>query len=229
MPETSRSSIAWFSRVASLLGIAEEGVRILLIPVIVAIAALLLGIIWLTIILLAIAFAIGMFFRDPERFPAVTEGVVLSGADGKVCNVGEGAPPGLADTGRFHRVSVFMSPLDVHVNRAPVSGEVMAVNHTPGIFRAAFSDEASELNERNLIVLSDSAGRRHAMVQVAGYLARRIICWLHPRDRASAGARIGLIMFGSRVDHFIPLDYRITVNKGDRVRAGESVIGELLQ
>jgi phosphatidylserine decarboxylase len=120
-----------------------------------------------------------------------------------------------------------MSPLDVHVNRAPVGGEVLAVTHTPGEFRAAYRDVASQHNERNLVVIRDAADRRHAFVQVAGYLARRIVCRVHPQDHVFAGARIGLIMFGSRCDHFLPMDYRLTVAIGDRVRAGETVIGEL--
>ena len=150
---------------------------------------------------------------------------MLSGADGKVTDIGQGAPSGIE--GNFRRVSVFMSPLNVHVNRAPVSGEVVSVNHISGEFRAAFSDYASEHNERNLIALDDASGARHAMVQVAGYLARRIVCRLRKRDKIQAGQRIGLIMFGSRVDHFMPLQYRVVVSVGDRVRAGESVIGEL--
>ncbi len=101
--------------------------------------------------------------------------------------------------------------------------------HTPGEFRAAFSDQASEHNERNLIVLDDAVGQRHALVQMAGYLARRIVCRLRDHDKIEAGQRIGLIMFGSRVDHFMPLQYRVACRVGERVRAGESVIGELAQ
>ena len=166
------------------------------------------------------------FFRDPERAQKNHEGAVISGADGKVTDIGEGCLPGGSHEERYRRVSVFMSPFDVHVNRAPISGEVISVEHTAGKFRPAFRDEASEHNERNLIVLSDAAGRRHAMVQVAGYLARRIVCRLRPADLIERGERVGMIMFGSRVDHFMPLDYRIAVEIGDRVRAGESIIGE---
>jgi phosphatidylserine decarboxylase len=119
-----------------------------------------------------------------------------------------------------------MSPLNVHVNRAPVSGEIASVEHTAGEFRAAFRDDASEHNERNVIVIADASGRRHAMVQIAGYLARRIVCRVHPNERVNRGERVGLIMFGSRVDHFFPLDYQVRVSLGDRVRAGETVLGE---
>jgi phosphatidylserine decarboxylase len=122
-----------------------------------------------------------------------------------------------------------MSPLNVHVNRAPAAGEVIAVAHTPGAFRAAFRDDANEHNERNLITFADAADRRYAIMQIAGYLARRIVCRIRPHDTVARGQRLGLIMFGSRVDHFMPLAYRVTVRTGDRVSAGESVIGELLQ
>jgi len=117
----------------------------------------------------------------------------------------------------------------VHVNRAPVGGEVTAIKHTRGEFRAAFRDYASERNERNLIVFADKRGRQHAMVQIAGYLARRIVCRVHTLQPVMIGQRVGIIMFGSRVDHFLPLEYRATVRVGDHVKAGESVIGELAQ
>lgn len=189
-------------------------------------AAWLLGLPWLPLLILTLAVA--AFFRDPERIPPRTSGVVLSGADGKITDTGEATLPG-SSTDRFRRVSVFMSPLNVHVNRASVSGEVIAVEHTAGEFRAAFSDHASEHNERNLIVFQDLEGRRHPLIQVAGYLARRIVCRVRQHDKIQAGQRIGLIMFGSRVDHYLPLEYRVVVKPGDRVRAGESIIGELVR
>jgi phosphatidylserine decarboxylase len=168
------------------------------------------------------------FFRDPERIAPNRDGIVISGADGKVVDVSEGAAPHAPES-RYRRVSVFMSPLNVHVNRAPVQGQVIAIKHTAGQFHAAFSDYASEHNERNLIVFADQQGRSHSMVQIAGYLARRIVCRLHPQEPVLLGQRIGLIMFGSRVDHFLPSEYHVTVRVGQRVKAGESVIGELTQ
>lgn len=179
-------------------------------------------------IIVILAIPVALFFRDPERFPERTENVVISGADGKVTDIADVSFPG--STGKpCRRVSVFMSPLNVHVNRAPVAGEVTMVEHTAGEFRAAFRDDASERNERNLIAMTDAAGRMFGMMQVAGYLARRIVCRLRARDRIQAGQRIGLIMFGSRVDHFFPPEYRVTVSLGDRVRAGESIIGAIEQ
>jgi phosphatidylserine decarboxylase len=217
-------------RVGGMIGIAAEGVTMAAVALAAGVLALAFG--WHGAGLLTIfgGLAIAAFFRDPERSPvSASERVVLSGADGTVSDVAEmPLPDGVAGE-RYHRVSVFMSPLNVHINRAPVGGEIISVRHTPGAFHAAFRDHASEHNERNLIVLSDARGRQHAMVQIAGYLARRIVCHLHPHDTVRSGERIGLIMFGSRVDHFLPPDYRVVVKLGEKVRAGESTIGELLQ
>jgi len=216
----------WIGRAAALIGIAPEGVPY---TVAIAVAGLLLyAVRWdaLAFLLIVLAIAVGSFFRDPERVVTAPEGAVISAADGKVTEVSEVALPGESGE-RFHRVSVFMSPLNVHVNRAPVTGRVVAVTHTAGEFRAAFHDDASEHNERNLILIEDNAGRRYAMMQVAGYLARRIVCHERPGDVLVRGQRVGMIMFGSRVDHFIPLSYHVTVAAGARVQAGESVIATI--
>ena len=219
---------ASIAAVAALIGIAAEGAAISLGVTAIGIALILVGLKSVGAIVLIFAIAVALFFRDPDRFPQRTYGVVLSAADGKVTDIADAAFPG--STGRlYHRVSVFMSPLNVHVNRAPVSGEVNLVEHTAGEFRAAFRDEASQHNERNLIVMTDAEGRMFGMLQVAGYLARRIVCRLRARDRIRSGQRVGLIMFGSRVDHFFPPDYRVAVALGQRVRAGESVIGAIEQ
>ena len=217
------------SNLAEMIGLAPEGAKfafgILLVGFVLAVAGL--PILGVPLILSAVA--IGSFFRDPERYPERTDGVVVSAADGKVTDISECNLPEKAETTGYRRVSVFMSPLNVHVNRAPIGGEVMLVEHTPGEFRAAFRDDASEHNERNLLVFRDGAGRRHGIMQVAGYLARRIVCRVHACDQIQLGQRIGLIMFGSRVDHFIPPEYRVSVALGEHVRAGETVIGELAQ
>lgn len=216
-------------RLAAAIGIAPEGLPLSLGAAAIAIIMLAAGFPWLGAIVLLIAVAVAAFFRDPDRVPSGSETAILSAADGKVTDVRECALPGTASSERFRRVSVFMSPLNVHVNRAPATGEVTEIIHTPGEFRAAFRDDANEHNERNLITFIDDAGRRHAIMQIAGYLARRIVCRLRPHERVMRGQRLGLIMFGSRVDHFMPLAYRVTVRAGDRVSAGESVIGELSQ
>jgi len=213
-------------RIASAIGIAPEGVKMSLLLAVVGIITILLGLKsgGATLIILAIPPA--LFFRDPDRYPPRTENVVISGADGKVTDISDVSFP-RSNGIPCHRVSVFMSPLNVHVNRAPVCGVVTIVEHTSGEFRAAFRDDASEHNERNLIAMVDSSGRTFGLMQVAGYPARRIVCRLRARDRIQAGQRIGLIMFGSRVDHFFPSEYRVTVSMGQRVRAGESIIGAI--
>jgi len=226
-PDSSRPRPgALAARIGAAIGIAGEGVARSLCAALAGIILALFGMHLLAAIVILAAVAIAMFFRDPERFPARTQGVVISGADGKVTDISEAELPGAPGV-RYRRVAVFMSPLNVHVNRAPVGGEVVRVEHTAGEFRAAFRDDASERNERNLMVFADSTGRRYGMMQVAGYLARRIICRLRIHDRIEAGQRIGLIMFGSRVDHYFAPEFKVAVAIGDRVRAGESILAEL--
>jgi phosphatidylserine decarboxylase len=165
------------------------------------------------------------FFRDPERPVPPDERLVLAPADGRVVAV----VPEREETflhAAATRVSIFMSPLDVHVNRLPVSGTVVAVCHTPGRFRAAFADKASLDNERNAVVL-EADGRRYLMVQIAGALARRIVCRVRPGDRVRRGERMGLIMFGSRVDLWLPADVPPLVHGGERVRAGVTPLAEV--
>lgn len=213
---------------AQTIGLAPEGGKIVFGILFVGLFFLIVGIPILGVPLILLAIAVGSFFRDPERFPERTEGVIISAADGKVTDVSQCTLPDDRET-VYHRVSVFMSPLNVHVNRAPIAGEVMRIEHAPGDFMAAYRDDASTHNERNLIIFRDTMGRRHGIMQIAGYLARRIVCRVHPHDKVEMGQRIGLIMFGSRVDHFIPPDYRVSVAVGERVLAGETVIGELAQ
>lgn len=217
---------AMLLKIGRAVHIAAEGVVMSGIIVIAGLVLLAFGIKITGLVVIVIGVAVALFFRDPERYPRVTEGVIISGADGKVTDIIDTTFPG-DPSRRCNRISIFMSPLNVHVNRAPVAGEVTSVEHTPGEFRAAFGDEASEHNERNAILMRDAAGRVHAMVQVAGYLARRIVCRLRVHDRIESGQRIGLIMFGSRVDHFVPPEYRVAVALGQRVRAGRTVLGEI--
>jgi phosphatidylserine decarboxylase len=169
-------------------------------------------------LVLAVGFSL-YFFRDPERTPPTDERVVLSPADGRIVAIAADRALDAPAT----RVSIFMSPLDVHVNRNPVSGVVEDVRHTPGRFRAAFADKASLDNERNAVVIH-GGGRRYVLVQIAGALARRIVCHVAPGDRVQRGARFGMIMFGSRVDLYLPPGVEPVVRKGDRVRAGTSVV-----
>jgi len=165
------------------------------------------------------------FFRDPERRPPPGEHLVVSPADGRVLEVVEEREERFL-AAPATRVSIFMSPLDVHVNRSPVAGAIELVRHTAGKFRAAFHDKASLDNERNAVVL-DGGGRRYLVVQIAGAVARRIVCRRRAGDRLARGERFGMIMFGSRVDLFLPAGVTPRVGKGDRVRAGLTVVAEV--
>ena len=176
--------------------------------------------------LLGLALFSAWFFRDPERVAPVGDGLVLAPADGRVVAVETGVRRESLFPGPLSRVSIFMSPLDVHVNRVPLSGRVLEVRHQRGKFRAAFSPEASDVNERNAVVIEDRQGRRVVLVQVAGMLARRIFCSLEGGEEVTGGQRYGMIAFGSRLDLYHPPQLVLRVGVGERVKAGETVIGE---
>jgi phosphatidylserine decarboxylase len=174
---------------------------------------------WLAAFWLLLLAFIGFFFRDPHRVPPAHEGVLLSPADGRVVRAGED------DDGRGP-LSIFLSVFDVHVNRAPVSGRVTRIVYTRGRFQAAFRRGASSENERNAITIESDVGPV-TVVQIAGLLARRIVCTLREGDHVRAGDRIGLIKFGSRVDVQAPQTVRWDVRVGDRVTGGVTVIGRV--
>jgi phosphatidylserine decarboxylase len=189
-------------------------------------AADLLGFWWVGLCLLILTLAVAAFFRDPEREVPVGENHVVSPADGRVLAVDGEARAETLPGEMFQRVAIFMSPADVHVNRLPVGGEVLSVTHTQGRFLAAYDARSSIENERTEVVLRDPRGRALVLVQVAGLLARRIICRLRPGQRVGQGDRFGLIMFGSRVDVYVARSARICVCVGDRVRAGSGILAE---
>jgi phosphatidylserine decarboxylase len=223
----ANTNISLSRRFASRIGIAAEGLPIAVPVIMLGLVLACSGSSVIGIVIIVVGAALSAFFRDPQRGSGANANAVVSGADGRVCDIAAASLPGIyAESAPYTRVSVFMSPLDVHVNRAPIEGDVELLEYAKGEFSAAFRDAASEHNERNLIKIKDSHGRDHAIIQVAGYLARRIVCYVHPHQRLERGQRIGLIMFGSRVDHFLPRDYQIVVHLGDRVRAGETIIGE---
>jgi len=203
--------------------VAAEGWRFILPPALLA--CMLAGVgAWRAAGVLAVpALAFLGFFRDPERTPPVLAGAVLAPADGKVMGIAEVDD---AWAGPAVRISIFLSPLDVHVNRAPVAGLVRSVTYTAGQFRAAYKPEASDANERCTVAIEgDSA--RVAVRQIAGVLARRIVCRVRVGDKLGAGERYGLIRFGSRTDLFVPRATAVRVRVGDRVKGGESIRGVL--
>jgi phosphatidylserine decarboxylase len=165
------------------------------------------------------------FFRDPERTTPSEEGAILSPADGKVVVVSEADEPHYLKS-RARQVSVFMSPLDVHVNRFPVTGTVEYFRHVEGLFLAAFDDKSSERNEQTQIGIAWQ-GRKMLFKQIAGAVARRIVADVAVGRPAIAGERFGMIKFGSRVDMFLPADAVVAVKVGDRVVAGETIVARI--
>lgn len=201
----------------------KEGIVWVLVPLAASAAAALLGWWWLGLPLLALAAFMAYFFRDPNRAAPPGEGAVVSPADGRVTRIEKLAPD---DPASPTVVSIFLSPFDVHINRAPIAGEVLDVTYTRGRFMIATRDEASLVNEQNALTIR---GERMTVVckQIAGVLARRIVCWKKPGDRLALGERFGLIKFGSRTDLILPREVRVEVAIGARVRGGASIIGRL--
>ena len=184
---------------------------------------------WLVWIGAAIALFCLYFFRDPERVPPSRRGVVVAPADGRVVSVAPAVPPaelGLGAAPRW-RVGIFLSILDVHVNRAPADGAVIRVAYRHGSFVNANLDKASDDNERNALAIRLPDGRDLAVVQIAGLVARRILCDLHEGDSVRMGERFGIIRFGSRTDTYLPEGIEPLVAVGQTMIGGETVIAEL--
>lgn len=193
----------------------KEGIPFVFIPLVLA--ALLWYFIawWLSFPLIAIAAFMVYFFRDPRRVIPLEPGLVVSAADGRVTRIQDG-PDGKV-------VSVFLSPLDVHINRSPIGGTIQQIKYTKGKKMPATSDRSSLVNERNSLVL-EGPDISVTCTQIAGILARRIVCWPREGDNLERGQKFGLIKFGSRTDLVLPLNVEIVVNIGDRVKGGETVI-----
>jgi phosphatidylserine decarboxylase len=208
---------------AQRLPIAKEGWPFIVGPAAAAVGLMLLGHRRLAAPFWAASAASLGFFRDPERtIPAVAHGV-LAPADGRVTSVEDAVDPFV---GPSRRVSIFLSPLDVHINRAPIGGLVTDVVYTPGKFVAAYDPSAGEINERCAVrIQGDSV--RVTVVQVAGVVARRIVCRVGAGDKLEAGQRFGMIRFGSRTDCYMPESTDVRVKVGDRVIGGVTVVGLL--
>ena len=200
---------------------AREGYTWVLTPLLAGLAALLLGAWWLAVPLLLLAAFMAYFFRDPERAVPEGEGIVVAPADGRVTRVEKLSP---ADPHSPSVVSIFLSPFDVHINRSPIAGVVCEVTYTRGRFKSATRDEASLTNEQNALNIRGE-GLDVVCKQIAGVLARRIVCWKRPGDRLELGERFGMIKFGSRTDLVLPASVEILVRPGARVRGGLTVVG----
>jgi phosphatidylserine decarboxylase len=169
------------------------------------------------------------FFRDPDRVSPISDQLILSPADGKVVNIIEATPPHELGLGqeKMRKVSIFLNVFDVHVNRIPVTGKISKLQYHPGQFVNASFDKASELNERQSILIETRDNQKIAVVQIAGLIARRIVCYLDENQNVHAGERFGIIRFGSRVDLYLPLDIEPLVTVGQYMLGGETVIAKL--
>jgi len=203
--------------------IAREGWPFILIPAALALGLGLSGRRGLATPLALASLASLGFFRDPERAVPVVANGVLAPADGRVLAVEDCLDPFV---GSAVRVGIFLSPLDVHVNRAPIAGLVVGLTYAPGRFLAAYRPDAAQANERNTLHIQGESARV-SVTQIAGVVARRIVCRVRVGDKLEAGERFGMIRFGSRTDCVMPRGTDVRVTVGDRVRAGVTVIGVL--
>ncbi len=166
------------------------------------------------------------FFRDPERTAPLDKQLLVSPADGKIVEVAQRSQNPFVE-GKVTRVGIFMSPFNVHVNRAPTRGIVKDVRYFPGKYLMAMKDKASEDNERNAVIMECDEGKtRIAFVQIAGFIARRILCYVKAGDKLEKGERFGIIRFGSRVDVYLPESMDIQIKMGEVVKAGETVLAK---
>ena len=201
------------------MNIAPQGFRYIALLLVLAAVALLIGPLrWLAWLFPALASFVAFFFRDPTRVPPADLKLLVSPADGRVVDAG----PSPTDPSR-QQIGIFLSILNVHINRSPLSAVVSAIRYTPGRFFAAYRKEAATQNERNELELLDG-DFRVTVRQIAGVVARRIVCTVAENDRLERGQRFGLIQFGSRTEVVFPREVEILIRVGDRVRGGETAI-----
>jgi phosphatidylserine decarboxylase len=204
--------------------VAREGYPFIVFTAFITLVFALLEYEFIAVLCLVLTGFVSYFFRDPERIIPDAEDAVVSPADGKVILVEK-----IFDDRFVHehvyKVSIFMSIFDVHVNRLPFAGEVEKIQYGAGSFYAANTDQGGLANEHCAVILSTAKNLSYAVVQVAGLIARRIVCWVEKGDSVERGNRFGLIRFGSRVDIYLPQQVQLEVRSGQRVRAGETIIG----
>lgn len=203
--------------------VAPEGLPFYLTPAIIGLILLVVGWSGVGIFLLVLAVAIALFFRNPRRHTPDDDSLLISPADGIIMSVGAAEADKIPGQ-RSRRVTIFLSVLDVHVNRYPCDGEVEAVAYNPGKFLAAFNEKASLENEQQSTLLKTKRGLKVMVVQIAGLIARRIVCYAEHSQQVQVGKLMGLIRFGSRVDIWIPEQWKIVVKPGQRMRGGETIV-----
>lgn len=204
--------------------VAKEGWPFILISLASVIAAWFSGVRWIELLLAPVFVFVVAFFRDPERIVPVDENSIVSPADGRVIKI-EKVFEGRLLKGDALKISIFMNVFNVHVNRAPASGRVAKILYNPGKFFNASLDKASMENEQNALLLECGPGRRLMFNQIAGLIARRIVCRVKAGDSLKKGERFGMIRFGSRLDVYIPAASRVNIKINDKVKAGTSIVG----
>lgn len=204
------------------IGLSLEGLPFIFLTAVATLTFALLDCWFMATVLLVALFFVLNFFRDPERVVPQEAGVAVSPADGKVIKVQTMRDP-LTGEDRT-AICVFMNVFNVHVNRMPVAGRIVRISYFGGKFLNASFDKASTDNERNALLVEDGNGQAWTMVQIAGLIARRIICWGEEGDSLARGQRFGLIKFGSRVDLYLPPEYEPSVRIGEKVFAGQSIL-----
>lgn len=204
--------------------VAKEGFPFIVFLAFATLIVALLGYDLIALVFLLLTGFVLYFFRDPERVIPETEDAVVSPADGKIILVEKIFDDRFVNE-HVYKISIFMSVFDVHVNRLPFSGEVESLEYTSGSFYAANTDQGGLANEHCAVILSTTKNFRYAVVQIAGLVARRIVCWVEKGDTLKKGRRYGIIRFGSRVDVYLPQHLQLEVRTGQKVRAGETIIG----
>jgi phosphatidylserine decarboxylase len=206
------------------LRIVRESVPYIVVPVFLALLSLAFGPWYLSVFFLAIALFMAFFFRDPKRLPPAEKDIVVAPADGRVTRIRSMAPE-QKDSPTL--ISIFLSPLDVHINRSPIAGKITCLSYIPGKFLMATNEKASLVNEQNALTIE---GEKMTVVckQIAGILARRVVCWKKKGDNLALGERFGMIKFSSRTDVVLPPNVEVVVKEGMRVRGGTTVIGRIL-
>ncbi len=203
--------------------VAKEGILFIAIPLILSILSFIFSIEPLAILFLTVSLFMVFFFRDPLRKIPFKENVVLSPADGKIVEMKE-EEDDIFRGKKFFKTSIFMSPLNVHINRAPLKGKVEKIIYRPGYFKPAYKEE-SRRNEQNIILMNTERGKV-IIKQIAGIIARRVVCSLKENQEVKAGDKIGMIIFGSRVELFLAEKPNVKVKPGEKVKGGETIIGE---
>ncbi len=214
-------------KIDNKLPIAREGIPFILTGIGLTCVFLILDLLVLAIPLAVLTSFIIFFFRDPERNLVNSEKAVLTPADGKIIAIERLANGDNRFPDTAVKLSIFMSVFNAHINRIPVGGRISQLIYHPGKFFSANLDKASLHNENNMVLLETDNREKIVLVQVAGLIARRIVCWVKAGDYVKAGQRFGLIRFGSRLEVYLPPDSTITVRKGEKVKAGQTIIGYL--